>query len=127
MHELAVAERLVARAREAADDAGADRVTGLTVAVGEATHLAPTQLRFCLEAVTDDLLADATVSFERVRARGTCDCGWRGELDRLPETVAAAPDRRCPACDGTVTVTAGRECRLDRITVPDDGSPNDTD
>lgn len=117
MHELAVAQRLVERARAAAADADADRIDGLTVAVGEATHLAPAQLRFCLDAVTDDLLADASLTFERVPARGRCDCGWAGELERLPETVAAAPDRRCPACDGTVTVTAGRECRLERITV----------
>lgn len=130
MHELTIADRLAERARAAAEDAGAERVTGLTVAVGEATHLAPDQLRFCLEAVADDRLADATVTFERKSARGRCDCGWTGELDRLPETVAAVPDRRCPSCGATVELTEGRGCRLVGVEVPEQtdtpDAPNDT-
>ena len=106
MHELAVAERLVGRAAGAARDAGAAEVTALTVELGTATHLVADQV--------------GTVRFDRVDARGACDCGWTGVLDSLAETVAGVPDRRCPDCGAAVDLVAGRECRVASIEVPDE-------
>lgn len=121
MHELAVAERLVDRAVDAAREADAADVTAVTIELGTATHLVPDQVGFCLEAVaTDTLVEGATVQFKRVSARGVCDCGWSGELDDLSETLAGVPDRRCPDCGAAVTLTAGRECRLASVEIPDD-------
>ena len=120
MHELAIANRLLDRALAAAEEAGASRVETLHVALGTATHLVPEQVRFCLRAVAEDTPAEgADVRLEEVPARGECDCGWAGELRSLADTVAGAPDRRCPDCGRSVTVTAGRECRLTSIDVPD--------
>jgi hydrogenase nickel incorporation protein HypA/HybF len=120
MHELAIADRLVDRAIAAAREADADRITALTVELGTATHLLPDQVRFCLEAVAEGTLAEgADVIFERVPARGECECGWAGDLDTLAETVAGVPDRRCPDCGTAVELVAGQECRLTGVTVPD--------
>jgi hydrogenase nickel incorporation protein HypA/HybF len=126
VHELAIADRLLDRALAAAEAADAARVETLHVALGTATHLVPDQVRFCLEAVAEDTPAEgADVQIERVAARGECDCGWNGELPSLADTVAGAPDRRCPDCGAAVSLTAGRECRLASIDVSP--SPTDTD
>ncbi|MEF8818041.1 MAG: hydrogenase maturation nickel metallochaperone HypA [Haloferacaceae archaeon] len=121
MHELAVAERLVGRAAGAARDAGAAEVTALTVELGTATHLVADQVGFCVEVVAEGTPVEgATVRFDRVDARGACDCGWTGVLDSLAETVAGVPDRRCPDCGAAVDLVAGRECRVASIEVPDE-------
>lgn len=118
MHELTVADRLLARATEAARDHGADRVDRITVALGEATHLAADQLRFCLRAAAEGTPAEgATVEVDRVPPEGRCDCGWSGRPGRIDATVAA-PDRRCPDCGGRIELTAGADCRLASIETP---------
>jgi hydrogenase nickel incorporation protein HypA/HybF len=120
MHELAIAEGLVERATEAAREAGAERVEELRVELGSATHLVADQLTFCIEAIGEGTpAAGASVTVDPVPARGVCACGWRGELATLSDTVAGAPDRRCPDCGAGVKLTQGRECRLASITVPD--------
>ncbi len=120
MHELTVANRLLERAIEAAEDHGADRIEALTVAVGTATHLSPDQLSFCLDAIREDTpAADATLSFERVAARGQCDCGWSGHPPAADGVAGHVPSVRCPACGGRIELTAGRECRLTAVEVAD--------
>ena len=122
MHEITVADRLLDRALEAAAAEGSDRIEALQVAVGEATHLNPTQLEFWLaELGADTAAASATVEIRRVPAEGECSCGWSGRLPSLDAPIGPAPDRRCPECGATTSLTAGTECRLETITVPDDG------
>lgn len=119
MHELTVAQRLLDRALSAAGDHDADEIRTLTVELGTATHLAADQLGFCIEAVAEGTTAaDATIEFERVQPRGDCDCGWEGRLPSLSE-AQPAPSVRCPECGARVTLTAGRECRLARIDIPE--------
>ncbi|MFB6153894.1 MAG: hydrogenase maturation nickel metallochaperone HypA [Halodesulfurarchaeum sp.] len=120
MHEYSIATSLVDRATDTATEHGADTVEAITVAVGKATHLNPTQLRFCIETVaTDTILADATITIETVPPRGECDCGWTGEPDRLEDAATYVPDPVCPACGDRVDLTAGRGCRLASIDIPD--------
>jgi len=115
MHELSIAHRLVDRAVETARDADADQIDRLSVALGEATHVAADQLRFCLDAAVVDTPADgATVDIERVPPAGRCGCGWSGEPRRLDATIAA-PNRRCPECGERIELTAGDDCRLTQI------------
>lgn len=119
MHELTVAQRLLDRALSAAGDHDADEIRTLTVELGTATHLAADQLGFCIDAVAEGTpAADATIEFERVQPRGECDCGWQGALPSLSD-AQPAPSVRCPECRGRVTLTAGRECRLASIDVPE--------
>jgi hydrogenase nickel incorporation protein HypA/HybF len=128
MHELAIADRLLDRAVSAARDAGVDRIDGLTVELGTATHVVPEQVAFCLDAVAEGTPAEgAAVTVERVSARGDCGCGWSGELGTLAETVAGVPDRRCPDCGDEVELTAGRECRLKRIEIPEASTAREPD
>lgn len=123
MHELTIARRLIDRASTAADDAELSRVETVTVTIGEATHLVPDQLAFCLDAMADGTpLSDATVEFERISPAGVCSCGWEGELPTL-ESVRGVSDRRCPDCGSAVELTAGRECRVTAIDGPTTTQP----
>jgi hydrogenase nickel incorporation protein HypA/HybF len=118
MHELTIANRLIDRAVAVAHDHDADRVDRLTVALGEATHVAADQLQFCLAAAAEGTPAQgATVDVECVAPEGRCDCGWSGQPGRIDATVAA-PDRRCPDCKERIELTAGDDCRLTSIQTP---------
>jgi hydrogenase nickel incorporation protein HypA/HybF len=120
VHELSIAQSLVDRAVETAAEHGADRIDRLDLAVGEATHLDPDQLAFCVETVAADTpAADADVVVDAIAPEGVCDCGWSGEPETLSGLPMAAPDLRCPACGERVDLTAGTECRLARISVPE--------
>jgi hydrogenase nickel incorporation protein HypA/HybF len=127
MHELSVAKGVVDRTVAAAAEHGPDRVDGLTLAVGAATHLNPDQLRFCVETVAAGTIAEgATVTVDRVPPRAACDCGWAGEPDAVEDAYVYVPDPVCPDCGARVDLTEGRGCRLASIDVPanDDATPD---
>ena len=120
MHEVSIAKQLLDRAIDAASENGADSIDELTVAVGEATHLNPRQLTFWIEQLSADTVAeDVEVAIRTIPAEGRCSCGWSGELSGLESAFGTAPDRRCPECGKTTELTAGTECRLEGITVPE--------
>jgi hydrogenase nickel incorporation protein HypA/HybF len=121
MHELSVAEAILDRAREAADEHGADEVAELTVELGTATHVNPDQLRFCIETVAETTPLDGvSVAMEEIEPEAACDCGWRGEPPSFEGTAASVPAARCPECGSRTEFTQGRECRLSSIEVPDE-------
>ncbi|MES3516995.1 MAG: hydrogenase maturation nickel metallochaperone HypA [Natronomonas sp.] len=120
MHELSVAQRLVDAALDAAADHGADRIDTITVELGTATHVAADQLEFCLDALTDGTpAATATIEFDRIDPRGRCSCGWSGSPSSIDGVTPETPSLRCPDCGSRLSLTAGRECRVARIEVPD--------
>lgn len=125
MHELSLAQRLLDQALDEANNHGVDEIETLTIELGAATHVVPRQLDFCLDAVAEGTTAaSASVEFERIQPRGECDCGWRGTLSMLSDTGQRAPSVRCPDCGKRATLTAGRECRLRSIEIPE---PTDSD
>ena len=120
MHEISIADQLLDHAIEAASENDADSIDEMTIAVGEATHLNPRQLEFWIEELSTDTVAHGVQLHVRtVKAEGRCSCGWSGELSGLDSAFGPAPDRRCPECGSTTELTAGTECRLEGITVPD--------
>jgi len=120
MHELAIANGVLERALEAATERGADTITALTLEVGTITHVNPTQLSNCLSLLAADTpMADAMIEIERIEPAGRCSCGWSGEPRTLEDFGGTTPDPRCPDCGAQLEFTAGRECRLASITVPD--------
>jgi len=120
MHEVSIARQLVSQATAVAEEAGADRVEALTVAVGEATHLNPEQLGFAIETVAADTpAAEATVTVETVAPHATCECGWEGTPEDLASAYVVAPNVTCPECGARLEFAEGRECQLRSISVPD--------
>lgn len=110
---------LLDRALSVAAENDAERVDGLTVELGKATHINPDQLRFCLETALEDTIAEgATVTIETRDPHARCECGWDGRPEQLEMALAYAPSVRCPECDSRADLVAGKECRLTSIDVP---------
>lgn len=120
MHEVQIARDLLDRAERAAAEAGAEEIEALDVAVGQATHLNPRQLRFAIETVAEGTIAEgATVEMETIAPEAVCECGWEGTPDTLDTAQIVAPNVTCPDCGRRLEFTAGRECRLTSVSVPE--------
>ena len=129
MHEFSIATQVLEAAREAAADHGADTFEGITVSVGEASHVNPEQLETCLDAAADSTVgeADLDIEIETVTPHAECDCGWSGEPETVDRALAYAPDLTCPACDERLELAAGNECKLMSVTIPEAADGNDGD
>jgi hydrogenase nickel incorporation protein HypA/HybF len=107
MHELSIAEAIVAVAeRHAAERA----VHAVEVRVGHLRQVMPGALEFAFElTATGTCLDGAELRIERVPAAGRCrDCGAETVLEGFPLT--------CAACGGlNVEVTAGEELLVDSL------------
>ena len=118
MHELSIANRLVELVCEHVREAGAARVTAVTLRIG------------ALSCVHDDALR---FSFDLVRA-GTPASGAELRIVKVPVTVWCAdchrevvlPDFRtfaCPACGRpSGDIRAGRELDLEAIELADESA-----
>jgi hydrogenase nickel incorporation protein HypA/HybF len=107
MHELAIAEAIVAIAER---HAAGRRVTRVEVAVGHLRQVVPAALEFAFELVAQGTVMEgAELALEEVPPAGRCRaCGAEGELDAFPLT--------CRACGGwDVAVTAGEELRVETL------------
>lgn len=118
MHELSFAESTLELALRHAREAGADRVIGLHLVVGELTPLEPASLEFYWERITKGTLADGSrVEVRRIPAQlGCADCG--APCDAHDETWV------CRVCGSSqLRMTAGDECFLESIDVEGAGAP----
>ena len=107
MHELAIAESIVAIAQR---HAAGRRVTRVEVAVGHLRQVVPAALEFAFELVAQGTVLDgAELAMEEVPAAGHCRaCGAEGRLAAFPLA--------CEACGGwDVEVTAGEELRVESL------------
>lgn len=82
MHELSVAEDMLALIEQEANAQGFQSVQAIWLEVGALSHLEPEALHFCFEAVVKDTLAEGA---------------------RLHIDVAAA-EAQCPACQTTFQI-----------------------
>jgi hydrogenase nickel incorporation protein HypA/HybF len=107
MHELAIAESIVAIAER---HAAGRRVTRVEVAVGHLRQVVPAALEFAFELVAQGtVLEGAELALEEVPAAGRCrTCEKESRLDGFPFT--------CRTCGGwDVEVTAGEELRVETL------------
>ncbi|MCL5026683.1 MAG: hydrogenase maturation nickel metallochaperone HypA [Chloroflexi bacterium] len=115
MHELSVTQSMLELALAKAREAGAERITSLSLVVGDLTGVAEECARFYFDFVARDTIAEgATIAFRGVPAQARCrDCSTTYAPD---DTIWA-----CPAC-GSVSaeIVAGRELLLESIEVDGD-------
>lgn len=118
MHELGIMTGVMASAREAAEGAGAERLLGVTLSVGEMTEAIEDALQFAFEALCegDPYFEGAQLTVNMVAPKSRClECGNEFQHDRF--------HLFCPVCDSFATeLICGRELQIDSIEVdlPDD-------
>jgi hydrogenase nickel incorporation protein HypA/HybF len=112
MHELSIAEAVVAVARR---HAAGRRVVAVDVRVGALRQVVPSALEFAFELVVQGSPLDgAELRIATTPASGRCEaCGASVELDRFPFA--------CHACGSVdLTLTGGEELLVESIEIDED-------
>ena len=112
MHELAVTESVLEIACKHAKQAGASRVTDITLSIGRLSSIVDDSVQFYWNFVSKDTLCEnATLHFERIPAELVClecDAHYELEQDLMP----------CPKCGSArVRVLSGDEFQLESIEI----------
>ncbi len=111
MHEMALCERLVAIIEKEAVAGGFHQVHSVSLEVGPLAGVEKDALEFGFQAVTRGTVADgAVLRILPATAQAQCPlCGWR--------QIVSQPISLCPACDGPLNVSGGRELRIKEMEV----------
>lgn len=123
MHELPVTEGILQVAIEAAREAGAGRITGIDLVVGELSSIVDDSVQFYFDILSKGTAAEgAELHFRREPARVDClDCGFVGE-------IAPPLQPWCPSCGGTrLRVTGSQELLVESIEVEDEDTGGERD
>jgi len=128
MHEWALAEAILASAKEIAEKERLREVTEVTVRVGELQQVEPSILRFALRELKPELFRNA--KFHILRAKTTLKCrvcgiSWQFDLKKLDKATAEAihfvPEVahtyiNCPKCGSPdFEIVSGRGVWLENI------------
>lgn len=112
MHELGVTQSLLEIATRHAEQAGATRITRLSLVVGELASIVDDSVQFYWDLIAAGTLAEgAALEFRRVPATLRCaSCAHEFPLNRERYT--------CPECGSTqIAVVGGEEFFLESIDV----------
>jgi hydrogenase nickel incorporation protein HypA/HybF len=115
MHEMGITQSILAASFDAANNAGATRITEIRISVGELTEVVDFALQFAFEALTPETMAEgAVLIIDKVPARSRCrECETEYEHDRF-EMV-------CASCGSmNVELLQGRELNIDSIEADDE-------
>lgn len=121
MHELSISEHLLQTTLERAEAAQAHSVRTITVRIGRLSAIVEDSLRFYLELLTPQTIAEgAVLQVEWVPGRLRCRaCGQEYEPDDALWL--------CPQCGRTGgEILSGRECYLQSIEIETEGVQDDT-
>jgi hydrogenase nickel incorporation protein HypA/HybF len=112
MHELAITENILRIAVEHATRAGAQRITAISLVIGDLSSVVDDSVQFYFDFLSPDTLAEgAQLRFHRVAARFRCrQCGQ--------EFAPHDMDWQCPGCQALGgEVIAGKEFYVESIEV----------
>lgn len=112
MHELAVTESILNISLRHAEEAGAQRITGVNLVIGQFASIVDNSVQFYWDIMTKNTIAQGSLlHFERIPGEMTCStCGH----------VFCPSDKtfECPACSSSyVNITKGEEFLIDSIDV----------
>lgn len=112
MHEMALAQTIVAMVAERARAEGSVAVRRIGIAVGALGHVEPEALAFCLQsAVRGSALEGAIFDISTPPGRGDC-------FDCMAEVAIAARGRPCPGCGGyALRIAAGDELKVTHMEI----------
>ena len=112
MHELAVTQSILDISVQHAEEAGAKRITGINIVIGQFASIVDDSVQFYWDIVSEGTIAHgAMLHFDRIPGKMTCTaCGQTFQ----PDDKAF----ECPSCSsGFVRITQGEEFRVDSIDV----------
>ena len=115
MHEMGITQGILSASFDAAEEAGATRITEIRITVGELREIQEFALDFAFESLTPGTMAEgAKLVVTMVAPSSRCrDCGLEFEHDRF--------EMLCPKCGSfSVEPLTGRELRIDSIETDDD-------
>jgi hydrogenase nickel incorporation protein HypA/HybF len=110
MHEWALAEAILASAKQVAEQENLKEVTEVTIKVGELQQVEPPILRFALTQMKTDLFKNAKFHILKINSTlkcRICDTKWQFNLKKLDKATAEAihfvPEAshsfiKCPKC-----------------------------
>ena len=128
MHEWAIAEAILASAKEIAEKENFKEVTEVTVKVGELQQVEPDILRFALSQMKTEIFKKAKFHILKAKSKLKCRvCGtvWQFSLKKLDKATAEAihfiPEVahtyvKCPKCGSPdFEIVSGRGVWLENI------------
>jgi hydrogenase nickel incorporation protein HypA/HybF len=119
MHELSIASGLVEKLLHFADENPDKKIVEVRLAVGELSHIAEEQLRFCYEAITAETpLEGSKLEVEKVDAMVSCPhCSYRGRPKYWDGALSGIPvaTLECPQCGKAAEPVDGKECAIKSI------------
>ncbi len=112
MHELAVTQSILDISLRHANEAGAKKVTGINLVIGEFASIVDDSVQFYWEVLAEGTIAqNARLHFERIPGEMTCT---HCKHSFHPREI----DFACPDCGSQfVQITKGDEFRVDSIDV----------
>jgi len=122
MHEYSVMNQIIEVILAEAKKRDAEKVSHVSIDIGEFTFLGEEQLKFAFEVLTKDTVASGAILHITTR-KGTveCECGYSGAPERPDDLHSLAPVLRCPKCGRIGLVKDGQGCTVRDISlvVPD--------
>lgn len=115
MHEMGIVASILESSFDAANEAGADRITEIKISVGELTEIVDFALQFAFESLTPGTMAEgAVLTVNHIGARSLCtQCGTEFDHGRF-EII-------CPECGNFMCeLVTGRELNIDSIEIDTD-------
>lgn len=112
MHEMGIVTGVLEAVTASAQEAGAERVTRITLRIGDMTEVIDEALEFAFEALTEGTMCEGSeLEVVKVAPRSVCfECGEEFDHDRF--------HRICPKCGSYETqLLRGRELAIDSIEV----------
>jgi hydrogenase nickel incorporation protein HypA/HybF len=128
MHEWALAEAILASARQVAEQNHLKTVTEVTIRVGELQQVEPPILKFALSQMKEGIFKEAKFSVRRAKSKLKCRvCGTAWKFDRkkldgaTSEAIHFIPEAahsfiKCPKCSSPdFEIASGRGVWLEDI------------
>ena len=128
MHEWALAEAILASAKQVAEQENLREVTEVTIKVGELQQVEASILRFALSQMKSDLIKNAKFHIHKAKSSLKCRvCGttWEFNFRKLDKATAEAihfvPEVahtyiKCPKCGSPdFEIVSGRGVWLDNV------------
>lgn len=122
MHEYSVMSQIVELILAEAKNRNAEKVSRVSLEIGEFTFLGEEQLKFAFEVLTKGTIAEgAQIDIKTAKGKIECACGYSGSPVEPDDLHSLSPVLECPKCGGIAAIKEGIGCTVRDISlvVPD--------